>query len=624
VSRRVVIAVAVALSAMAAAAGAVADTGSISLTPVARLGFPERGFLVGMPTKKPLTAADVVVRENGQPVRDPSFVPAGSSAEHFGVLLVIDSSNSMHGQPIADAFSAARRFADQLVPSEQVGLMTFNANSRLEQTPTTDAAKVSAVLANVTPTRQGTHIYDALSQALAVLRQAHLSGSAIVLLSDGADTGSTAKETPLVTRAQRQRVRIFTVGLHSGAFNGAALQRLAQGTGATYAEATSSAGLTPIFAQLGQTLAGEYFLRYRSDANPGTHVVVTVDVRDEGNAALTYLAPAIVAVAPYHQSLFVRFWSSAVSVVFVSLLAAALVGLAMAMLVRRKPSTVGARIAEFSTLISEPEERPEDKPLLSTRLLGSTERSLARTPWWVRFREELEIASIDMSAEQMLGLAIVGALIVGLALYLVSPIFCIFGLFVPLVVRAYFKHELRKVRLKFEEQLPDSLQVLASALRAGHSFTGALSVVAADAEEPSKREFARVVADEQLGVPLEDSLREASRRMANNDLEQVALVAELQRQTGGNMAEVLDRVIETIRGRFDLRRLIRTLTAQGRMARWILTLLPVLLACAIALLNPKYIAPLFNTSGGQIIVTISALMIIGGSLAIKRIVDIKV
>jgi tight adherence protein B len=112
--------------------------------------------------------------------------------------------------------------------------------------------------------------------------------------------------------------------------------------------------------------------------------------------------------------------------------------------------------------------------------------------------------------------------------------------------------------------------------------------------------------------------------MANSDLEQVALVAELQRQTGGNMAEVLERVIETIRGRFDLRRLIRTLTAQGKMARWILTFLPIALAAFISLINPQYIKPLFTTTGGQIILTIATLMIIMGSLAIKRIVDIKV
>jgi len=624
VNRRLLSAVLVAtVFTMLAVASALADTGGVAVTPISRLQFPERGFLVGLPNSRPLTSADVVVRENNQPVRDPSFVTTSASSEHLGVLLVIDSSNSMRGRPLDDAFAAARQFANRLLPSQRVGLMTFNASSTLAQGPTADASAVSAALARPPGTQSGTRIYDALAQALTVIRRAHLSSSSIVLLSDGADTGSKNGETALITRAQRQRVRIFAVGLHSGSFKSTPLAALARGTGGTYAQATSSAGLAPVFDQLGQTLASEYVLRYRSDANPGAHVVLTVAIRNEGNATITYLAPSISAVPPFHRSLFERFWGSVASAVVIALLGAGLAALSLILLLRRRPSQVAARIAEFATLVSEPDSS-DSKTLLSSRLLGGTERSLARTRWWARFREELEIASIDVSAQQMLGLAIVGTLIVGLVLYLISPVFCIFGLFVPFLVRSYCKNQLRKVRYRFEEQLPDNLQVLASALRAGHSFVGALSVVAADAAEPSKREFTRVVADEQLGVPLEDSLREISGRMANNDLEQVALVAELQRQAGGNMAEVLERVIETIRGRFDLRRLIRTLTAQGKMARWILSLLPVALAAFISLINPQYIKPLFTSTGGQIILTIATLMIIMGSLAIKRIVDIKV
>jgi tight adherence protein B len=166
--------------------------------------------------------------------------------------------------------------------------------------------------------------------------------------------------------------------------------------------------------------------------------------------------------------------------------------------------------------------------------------------------------------------------------------------------------------------------VLASALRAGHSFVGALAVVATDAPEPAQREFRRVVADDQLGVPIDESLRDVARRMESTELEQVGLLAELQRESGGNMAEVLDTVVETIRDRFDLRRLVKTLTAQGRMARWILTCLPVFLAVVISLLNPAYMAPLFTTKPGQVLVAIAVVMVVGGSLVIKRIVNIKV
>src|SRR5205823_14096787 len=118
----------------------------------------------------------------------------------------------------------------------------------------------------------------------------------------------------------------------------------------------------------------------------------------------------------------------------------------------------------------------------------------------------------------------------------------VIGLVVPFGVRAFVKRKVKRKRDLFAEQLPDNLQVLASALRAGHSFIGALSVVVEDAPEPSRSEFRRVVADEQLGVSLDDALHVVVERMENRELEQVALVAALQRQSGGNTAEVLDRV----------------------------------------------------------------------------------
>jgi tight adherence protein B len=191
-------------------------------------------------------------------------------------------------------------------------------------------------------------------------------------------------------------------------------------------------------------------------------------------------------------------------------------------------------------------------------------------------------------------------------------------------VRAFCRRRLQQQRDRFAEQLPDSLQILASALRAGHSFSGALAVVAADSEQPTQQEFQRVAADEQVGLPVEDSLRDVARRMDSSDLDQVALVAELQRQSGGNMAEVLDRVIETIRGRFELRRLVRTLTAQGRMARWIVSMLPVFLFAVIWMLNPAYERVLYQSSGGKFALALAGMMILAGSYAIKRIVNIKV
>jgi tight adherence protein B len=113
-------------------------------------------------------------------------------------------------------------------------------------------------------------------------------------------------------------------------------------------------------------------------------------------------------------------------------------------------------------------------------------------------------------------------------------------------------------------------------------------------------------------------------RMESADLKQVALVAALQRETGGSTAEVLDTVVETVRERQDLRRLVRTLTAAGRASRWIVTALPVALILAIEILNPAYLHPLFAHTSGRILLVFAATLVISGSLVIKRIVNIKV
>jgi tight adherence protein B len=184
--------------------------------------------------------------------------------------------------------------------------------------------------------------------------------------------------------------------------------------------------------------------------------------------------------------------------------------------------------------------------------------------------------------------------------------------------------KLKKVRDEFADQFPACLQVLASALRAGHSFSGALGVVVDNAHEPAKSELRRVQQDDQLGVVLEDALRRLGSRMANRDIEQVALLAELQRTSGGNSAEVLDTVVGTIRERADIRRLVRTLTAQGRMARWILTALPIFLTAFLWVIHPEVMRPFFTSPGGQIALVVAGLMVAAGSSFIQKIVDIEV
>jgi tight adherence protein B len=195
---------------------------------------------------------------------------------------------------------------------------------------------------------------------------------------------------------------------------------------------------------------------------------------------------------------------------------------------------------------------------------------------------------------------------------------------VPVAALALLNRRVAKERARFAAQLPDNLQVIASAMRAGHSLVGALQVVVQDAPEPAKSELELVLADERMGVTLEDAFATVVRRMDSKDLSQVALVAALQRETGGNTAEVIDRVNETMRDRLALRRLVSSLTAQGRLSRWVLTAIPVALLALLTTINPAYMSPLYTTPLGKALLTVGAVMVVSGSLVIKRIVNIKV
>ena len=612
----------------AALTAAAAAAPGVRLAQVGRVHFPDRAFVLTSPRPLAIKGGRVSVFENDKRVELYSLVPAkGAAKGKFGVVVVIDTSLSMHGSPIAAAFKAAQAFVQRRAPNEEIGLLTFNSRVRVELEPTASKSAVASALAAASRLAYGTHIYDAVDRAIGLLEKSRVPVGSIVLLSDGADTGSLATAAQMIARAKRSHVRVFAVGLRSYQFHATTLAELAASTGGVYSEAASPAALEPIYAALSTRLANEYLLRYRSLAGPAQAVRVRVAIPGvPGATTATYTTPALPVkpVPPYHRSLLQRFWVSGYSVFVISIAVALLVALSLRFVVGRRRTKLLTRMLEFVTE-ARAATKQRDIGSLKQAVLASAERAFSRTPWWERFAEEMEIAQFPVPATQLVMGTIAGTLILGWLIGLVlPPVLALLALGIPFGVRALVKARLARRREVFAKQLPDNLNVLASALRAGHSFVGALSVMLEETEEPARGEFRRALADEQLGLQVEDTLVGVARRMGNAELEQVALVAGLQRQTGGNTAEVLDTVVDTIRERADLRRQVKTLTAQGKMTRWILTLLPIGLALFLTALNSEYMSPLYNTTGGQIMLGLAVAMVIAGSFAIRKIVEIEI
>ena len=621
-----------ALALVALASSAVPFAGAATEGPRLSRGgeatFPQRSFLLSLPEGTSAQATGIRVFENGAPVHELEVVSAGSSSPgELGTVLVIDASNSMRGAPIRRAMAAARAFADHRRPSQKLGVVTFNRSARTLVEPTADAARIETALAKAPRLALQTHLRDGALKGIEALERADVPVGSVIVLSDGADTGSQASAAAVARVARERGVRVFTIGLESRRFDQGALTRLAEVTGGEYLAAPSAEDLERVYDELGARLAGEYLVRYSSVAGPGKRVHVEAVARGvEGEAALDYQSPKIAAaplpeVTPKADG----FWGSGAAMVAVAFGTAFLVCFLVAAVVmrRRRDGTAEERVAAFVAMGDQrpdPVEEPQQD-----RLYDRLDHRLGGRAGWQRFTLDVDVGRINRKPAQI---AVLTGVLTVFVMWLFAAIgaawVAVFALLVPWGVHRFVGHRAHRQRLLFGEQLADNLQVIASAMRAGQSFGSAIAVAVEDAPEPARREFQRVVADERLGTPLETSLGGVVERMDNRDLHQVALVAAMQRQAGGNAAEVLDRVADTIRERVALRRLISTLTAQGRLSRWVVSLVPVALIMFIGLTTPDYLDPLLKTGTGNALLVVAAVMGISGSLVMKRIADIKV
>jgi tight adherence protein B len=313
-----------------------------------------------------------------------------------------------------------------------------------------------------------------------------------------------------------------------------------------------------------------------------------------------------------------RIVTSPITTVVVALVVAAAIGFLVVLILTPRRSGLPERMSEFVSIRALQQDGPA----------AAEEETDEPQPdnYWTRLGATLEIANIDVSPQMLVGGTIVATILVFLLILAGtgSPWWALFALAIPFLVREWVVRTLARRRKRFAEQLPDALQVIASALRSGHSFAGALAVVVESSSEPMKSEMQRVVADEQHGVPVQNSLMVVAERMASRDLEQLAMVAELQRESGGNAAEVIDAVADTVRERFDLQRLVDTLTMQGRMTRWIVSALPIGIVLILQIENPHYLHPLLESTAGKVALALVIAWAVAGSFVIKKIVEIEV
>ncbi|SFF13921.1 type II secretion system F family protein [Blastococcus tunisiensis] len=260
----------------------------------------------------------------------------------------------------------------------------------------------------------------------------------------------------------------------------------------------------------------------------------------------------------------------------------------------------------------------EDTTALADRLLGRTGRT-------GQLQEVLEQAGIQTRPAELLvitGGVALGAGVVGLATG-GAAIGLLLVVLAPLGVAAVISVRRTRRQAAFMAQLDESLQLMASSLRAGHSVLRALDAVSRDSESPTAEEFSRVVNETRVGRDVKEALEEVAQRTGSEDFSWVVQAIAIHREVGGNLAEVLDGVGTTIRERNELRRQARVLSAEGRASGVVLFTLPLVVSGLLAVVAPDYMGALVRSSTGLVMLATAAALMVVGTLWLRTIVKVR-
>lgn len=530
--------------------------------------------------------------------------PAAPVEADVEVMLAIDTSGSMR-RAIEAAKAAANEFVTSLPTQVPVGVVTFGDDVTVLTPPTTDRSLLAGLITGITATGD-TALYDAVVAATAQFAPG-TEHKVLVLLSDGKDEGSVATLQDAVTAVQG--VIVEAISLTTSETDITSLSALGRVTPAEDAEGVSAA-----YARVVSLLAAEVPTVSAPGSTVPSSTVLTTEVATTAptadtspvtTAASATTAPSVTSRSDSTSISSAPLWLGALG------LFAGLFALGVLLFPRARVSKARLGI-----------DKPRSVSALGQRAISAVDAALERRGQRNDFATTLSVAGISMQAGEFLGtvgiVALVGGL-VGLALWsALTGLLIAVG--ICLSVRFYVLRARAKRQQAFADQLPDVLRLVTTALRSGFGLTQALDTVAEEAEEPARSEFAHVLVEARLGRDLSDAMRALSDRIGSRDLEWVVAAIDINRETGGNLSEVLGSVGETIRERQRMARQVATLTAEGRFSAKILTALPLLVALWQWRANREQFE-LLTHGGGLVALIIAGCLLIIGTFWTYRIVN---
>ena len=615
----------VAVAALAALALPAAATADVRVKSVDTSAYPQISVTVvgdGNTSRPP------ALFENGKRARG---VDALNLAAGKSVVLAIDRSQSMAGQAIADASAAARAFVAAKSNRDRIAVVAvgYKAVALTRFSSATIDADI-ALRTIAIDRRYGTALYDAVVLSAEALATEDRAGRVLILVTDGQEVSSNASLADAIAAAKRAGVVVHPIGIESAKFSPAPLQRLARETGGSYHAAASTRTLSSVYAAIARELRQTWRLEYATAARPGDRLRLEAKFAGGAAAASEVVVPATGTATGDDGLLPASFYESTIGSLFIALLAGALVFVALGFARKAKRgSWLRGRLAPHveKYAVAKTGKDKQQRLAAAAELFQATERSFGHLRIWKKLECKLERADMPLRTVEFVYVSVFAALVVGLfaAVFglpaIVILLFFALGGLVPYVVVGI---KARRRLKQFDEQLPDLLMTMAASLKAGHSFKQGINSVVEEGQPPASKEFKRVLTEMQLGRPMDDALADMATRIGSKNLDFVLTAVTIQRQVGGSLSGLFDMVADTVRERQQFARRVKGLTAMGRGSAYILVGLPFALAGVLSIVNPVYMAPLFNTSAGKYMIGFIVVSMAIGAAMLKKIVSFKV
>lgn len=628
-------AIAVVFVALAISIPALAEEGLV-IESVDITNAPEMSLVISIPAEVVATdpvASDFAVLVEGIRVSADVFALVRDPME---VVIVIDTSGSMAGEPMEAATSAALGFIDLLPESALVSLVTFGDDAVVRNAMGATRSEVAESLSTLIAEGE-TALYDATVTGALQFTDAD-ARHVLVVLSDGADTVSTAGLDQAIAAAAEADAEVRAVALQTSESAHDALSALTS-TG-SITTAVDAADLAAAYQIVALELTGRYRLTFQAASTGSVQIDVFVNgpTRVLSSSQVVDLASGVVSRGGSPQPIPAGFgqnpaaavpvvkaeptglsssWTLPAGVVLV------FVG-ALTMLWLTSKDDENPLAFEAPVEVDQSIERAGFIPAVGRRAraigeriagrndAGAMDRALDRAGVALRPGEFVIVSATVVVVGVTAGLVMggtIGAVLLGAA--------------AAAAPRTILRTLANRRRRAFANQLEGSLQTIAGSLRAGYGLVQAMSTVAEESPSPTSDEFNRVVVESRLGRSIEDSLAAMAERLENEDLGWVVEAIEIQHEVGGNLAEVLDTVTNTIRERNQLRRQVQALSAEGKISAIILVSLPLVIAFFIAMISPDYLAELTDNGVGRIMIGVAAILMLAGAAWIKKIIRVE-